>query len=453
MRKSILVALAILVLAVPVYAVESHWGEEWFGSADWGLKVSNLQYSGKGFFGLSANTEGNGIGVQGESRSRSGRGVYGLAKRGGGKTIGVYGQSTSNQGKGVMGFASKASGPTYGVYGRVNSPNGWGLYTPNRAYVGKLSVGTLTPSAKLDVVGTTELNGDVDINSDLDVDGGTLHVNGTTNRVGIGTTSPGAKLEVASSANNDTPGEAHKLRFSSGSGIPYFGFRMDEGNTHLVLDRQSGGNWKGVLAVRRSNGRIGIGTRNPSARLDVVGNTELNGDVDINSDLDVDDGTLHVNGTTDRVGIGTTSPSAKLDVEVLSGGAATIGSSNNSATGDFAVAMGYNTVASGHYSSAMGRSTVASGHYSSAMGREIEAAGDYSVAIALNDQNGAVVSQDNTMAIMGGKVGIGTTSPLSKFAVSGLPTSPPDGSGNAGVVCVTNNGNFWLDADGTHDCV
>jgi hypothetical protein len=41
-----------------------------------------------------------------------------------------------------------------------------------------------------------------------------------------------------------------------------------------------------------------------------------------------------------KVGIGTTSPGAKLDVEVSSGGAATIGSSLNSATGGYAVATG-----------------------------------------------------------------------------------------------------------------
>lgn len=52
-----------------------------------------------------------------------------------------------------------------------------------------------------------------------------------------------------------------------------------------------------------------------------------------------------------------------------------------------------------------------------------------------------------------GNVGIGTKNPVSKFAVNGLPTAPPDGSGNAGVVCVTNNGNFWLDNDGTTDCL
>ena len=52
-----------------------------------------------------------------------------------------------------------------------------------------------------------------------------------------------------------------------------------------------------------------------------------------------------------------------------------------------------------------------------------------------------------------GSVGIGIVSPASKLAVSGLPTAPPDASGNQGVVCITNNGNMWIDADGNNDCI
>jgi hypothetical protein len=81
--------------------------------------------------------------------------------------------------------------------------------------------------------------------------------------------------------------------------------------------------------------------------------------------------------------------------------------------------MGRDTTATGFISTALGEGTTASGRTSTAIGREIEAAGDYSVAIALNDQNGAVVSQDNTMAVMGGNVGIGTTSPSAKLDVVG----------------------------------
>jgi hypothetical protein len=175
-----------------------------------------------------------------------------------------------------------------------------------------------------------------------------------------------------------------------------------------------------------------------------------------------------------NVGIGTETPSAKLDVEVSSGGAATIGSGLNSATGGYAIAMGaytdatgdcstamgYGTIASGNFSTAMGkdttasslystamgfgttsgecatamgrdttasgyastamgRATTASGNFSTAMGRFIEAAGYCSVAIALNDQFGVAVTQNNTMSIMGGSVGIDTTTPYRRFFVNG----------------------------------
>jgi len=85
-----------------------------------------------------------------------------------------------------------------------------------------------------------------------------------------------------------------------------------------------------------------------------------------------------------RVGIGTTTPSAKLDVEVSSGGAATIGSSGNTATGDYAVAMGGGVIASGDYSFAVGRDSLASGYGSVSMSHGANASGDYSVAIGRN---------------------------------------------------------------------
>jgi hypothetical protein len=53
----------------------------------------------------------------------------------------------------------------------------------------------------------------------------------------------------------------------------------------------------------------------------------------------------------------------------------------------------------------------------------------------------------------GGNIGIGVTNPQSKLAVAGLPNSAPDGSGTKGILCITNNGNIWVDDDGTYDCL
>lgn len=62
---------------------------------------------------------------------------------------------------------------------------------------GNVGVGQEAPSARLDVEGTTELNGDVTINSNLTVDTNTLFVDGTNGNVGIGTTTPGHPLTFA----------------------------------------------------------------------------------------------------------------------------------------------------------------------------------------------------------------------------------------------------------------
>ena len=145
--------------------------------------------------------------------------------------------------------------------------------------------------------------------------------------------------------------------------------------------------------------------------------------------------------TGGNVGIGTNSPDEPLHI---GGGSPSI-KLQASSSGDSAISfVGFHD-GSGERLGYIG--DAASGNKDIYLWSE----GDNNVVIgnSINStDNGAQIH----IAPHGGEVGIGTTSPVSRLAVSGLPTSAPDSSGNAGVVCVTNDGNFWLDNDGTADC-
>ena len=170
-----------------------------------------------------------------------------------------------------------------------------------------------------------------------------------------------------------------------------------------------------------------------------------------------------------NVGIGTMNPSAKLDIEVSGGGAATIGSSTNIANGNFSIAlgaaakaisnysiamghyttasgltstaMGWGTTASGSCSTAMGEGTTAAGSFTTAMGRSIRVNGDYSVGIGLNSKQ-YTIDLENVMSIMGGNVGIGTTNPGYLLDVSGDDDIVAQFSGRVKGVAAVNDDEF-----------
>ena len=145
---------------------------------------------------------------------------------------------------------------------------------------------------------------------------------------------------------------------------------------------------------------------------------------------------------------GSLSANGKLKVSVASSGAAEIGHFSNSATGlnsvaiggqtaasnDYSFATGADTLASGLISTAMGNETVAShtistamgnnttasGFASTAMGNFITVNGSQSFGIGLDEpESPRTITQANTMAILGGKVGIGTETPSVELEVAG----------------------------------
>lgn len=98
-------------------------------------------------------------------------------------------------------------------------------------------------------------------------------------------------------------------------------------------------------------------------------------------------------------------------------------------------AMGHGARADGYNSVAVGSYTTAGGDASTALGYSIEVAGDYSFGIGLSSYS-YTINQNNTMAIMGGKVGIGKANPSHRLDVYDNASSY--------VTHIRNTGNTYL---------
>jgi hypothetical protein len=166
-------------------------------------------------------------------------------------------------------------------------------------------------------------------------DGAVVRLADSTDNVGIGTTSPGFKLEVRST----NAGQAAYIRSDAATGTNYGvdAEAMGVGATTNIGGwfTASGATNNYAIIVPQGHGNVGIGTESPSGKLEVVGSTYLDGHTWVNGILALGDnqgagiaefGTdglgFRVGDIADKVvidntgnvGIGTTSPGAKLDV-------------------------------------------------------------------------------------------------------------------------------------------
>lgn len=153
---------------------------------------------------------------------------------------------------------------------------------------------------------TVAVNGNATVSNNLTVDGGTLHVDATNNRVGIGTSSPSYPVDInfgavagslqvgVTNSSTDPAADARVTLFNSATN----GGVIQRGSGHATeasdfvlfsaandihfytsasnrMTLTSGGNLtvdSGTLFVDAANNRVGVGTTTPSEPLHVVGN-------------------------------------------------------------------------------------------------------------------------------------------------------------------------------------
>ena len=138
-------------------------------------------------------------------------------------------------------------------------------------------------------------------------------------KVGIGTTSPGEKLAIQGGQlifqQSDTNlFESGRIRFTELAGTSYQGaFIHYDGSANVLnIGRHDTadeivGNDANAVSILRNNGNVGIGTTNPSEKLDVVGNIQTSAESYVGPST-----TTGVYFKGGNVGIRTTSPEAPL---------------------------------------------------------------------------------------------------------------------------------------------
>ena len=323
-----------------------------------------------------------------------------------------------------------------------------------------VGIGTTSPSTELDVVGTARMDTGITegihyVGTGLEHwgDGGTgmsfpandilslrtassdrLYINSAGN-VGIGTTTPGEKLEVAgnilANATNVAINIGSTISLTPGGGHPNTG-----AGTLIVGGKTNGGyNYQpGVITLINQNPNIGAGA--DTGVIQFAGKDDATSgyvSANIKAFTTAAAGTGNSGGgiitlgtspgygapierfritTSGNVGIGLTSPSSKLHVSsTTSTSLTTVGVQTESGTIGNLVGIGFATSgAAGKYKSAIGHITTSSNQGVGAMVFCVD---------GVSDVNPVEIGDEKMRISSAGNVGIGTTSPGAKLDVTG----------------------------------
>lgn len=141
----------------------------------------------------------------------------------------------------------------------------------------------------------------VTINNLLNVDSGTLYVDSVSNEVGIGTTSPDGKLDIATDTDKDVVAgisTAPAITFRNGAGAWFHAGKPFSGDYFQISNGASPGVTNNLVIT--SGGNVGIATTNPNQTLTVVGTASITSNLTVG-------GTITGTSTTQAVGNSSTS--------------------------------------------------------------------------------------------------------------------------------------------------
>ncbi len=286
MMKNLKTLLFSIIIALAVATIAFAW-----------TNPSQIPPGGGGALYYSGTNVGIGTTGPGKKFEVRGEGVF--AQTGTGGAIDIYP------------IAGGATLWTNSAYDSANPGAGWASTMTFNA--GKVGIGTATPGEKLSVAGKIEANADIASGVALEVNNTeAIWYNGTyfswgyggtanyfANNVGIGTTSPGTKVDVSIS----------DAQTSFGASTGQYALRLKNSNTtnnnfvdlvftgsanniaasvyaqivNQVSDYADLGFWTrgsggfGTRMTILSGGNVGIGTTGPGEKLEVSGNIKLSG--------------------------------------------------------------------------------------------------------------------------------------------------------------------------------